>query len=251
VDELATRLADAERERRAIPQLVADHPDLDVQTAYAVQRIGFQRRLDGGDRVLGYKLGLTSRAKQEAMGVSDPLSGRLATSMLMAEEEPLAVDGLIHPRAEPELVFLLGEDLEGPGVSVARVLSATEGILPGLEILDSRYEDFKFTLPDVVADNASAAKVLVGGRLVSPDRFDSRLEGMVLRAGGDVVATAAGAAVSSHPAAAVAWLVNSLGRVEAGSLVFSGGLTAPVPLRPGTTVTAEYTHLGSITVRAV
>jgi 2-oxo-3-hexenedioate decarboxylase len=251
VDELATRLAEAERGRRAIPQLVDEHPDLDVDTAYEVQRLGFERRVAAGDRVLGYKLGLTSRAKQEAMGVSDPLWGRLAASMLHAEEEPLAVGELIHPRAEPELVFLLGGDLEGPGVSVADVLSATEGVLPGLEVLDSRYEDFKFTLPDVIADNASAARVVVGGRLVSPERFDPRLEGMVLRSGGEVAATAAGAAVSAHPAAAVAWLANSVGRLEAGSLVFSGGLCAPVPMAPGSTVTAEYTHLGSVTLRAV
>lgn len=248
---LADRLDDAERERRAIPQLVTDHPDLDVATAYEAQRIGFERRLAAGDRLVGYKLGLTSRAKQEAMGVRDPLWGRLAASMVMAEEEPLVVGELIHPRAEPELVFLLGRDIEGPGAAVASVLAATEGVLPGLEILDSRYEDFRFTLPDVIADNASAAKVLMGGRLVSPREFDPRLEGMVLRSGGDVVHTAAGAAVSAHPAAAVAWLANRVGRLEAGSVVFSGGLTAPVPLEPGGTVTAEFTHLGSITVRAV
>lgn len=250
VDELATRLAEAERGRRAIPQLVGEHPDLDVDTAYEIQRLGFERRVAGSDRMLGYKLGLTSRAKQEAMGVSDPLWGRLAASMLLPEEEPLVVGELIHPRAEPELVFLLGDDLEAPGVSVADVLRATEGVLPGLEVLDSRYEEFKFTLPDVIADNASAARVVVGGRLLSPERFDLRLEGMVLRSGGEVVATAAGAAVSAHPAAAVAWLANSVGRLEAGSLVFSGGLTAPVPLEPGGAVTAEFTNLGSVTLRA-
>lgn len=248
---LADRLGHAERERRAIPQLVADHPDLDVATAYETQRIGFERRLAAGDRLGGYKLGLTSRAKQEAMGVDAPLWGRLADSMFMAEEDPLVVGDLIHPRAEPELVFLLGEDVVGSGATIASVLRATAGVLPGLEILDSRYEDFRFTLPDVIADNASAAKVLMGGRLISPRDFDPRLEGMVLRSGGEVVHTAAGAAVSGHPAAAVAWLANRVGRLEAGSVIFSGGLTAPVPLHPGGTVTAEFTHLGSVTVRAV
>lgn len=249
-EDLATRLANAERDRRPIAQLVDDHPDLDVDTAYEIQRIRFERRLADGDRILGYKLGLTARVKQQAMGVDVPLWGRLAVSMLMAEEDPLEVAGLIHPRAEPELVFLLGRDLEGPGASVASALAATEGIAAGLEVLDSRYEDFRFTLPDVVADNASAAKVLVGGALVPPEQFDVRLEGMVLRAGGEVVHTAAGAAVSGHPAAAVAWLANRLGRLEAGSLIFSGGLTAPVPLEPGTVVSAEFTHLGSVGVRA-
>lgn len=250
VDELAERLAAAERERRAIPQLVHDHPELDVETAYEIQEALFTRRVAGGDRRIGYKLGLTSRVKQEAMGVSDPLWARLGASMLHAEEEPLRVDELIHPRAEPELVFLIGEDLQGPGVSVADALAATRGVLPGIEVLDSRYENFKFTLPDVVADNASAARVLVGGRMLPPDRLDLCLEGMVLRASGDVVATAAGAAVSGHPAAAVAWLANSCGLVEAGSLVFSGGMTAPVPLVPGGSVSAQFTNLGSVTLQA-
>lgn len=249
-EQLADLLDEAARRRLAIPQLVEVHPDLDLETAYAVQRIGFERLLATGDRFLGYKLGLTSRVKQEAMGVAEPLWGRLATSMLMEENQPLSLAGLIHPRVEPEIVFLLGRDVDGPGVTVAEVLAATESIAAGLEVIDSRYRDFKFTLPDVVADNASAARVLVGGRPMSPDRLDVRLEGMVLRSDGEVVHTAAGAAVSGHPAAAVAWLANSLGRLEAGSVVFSGGLTAPVPLAPGLVVSAEFANLGTVSLRA-
>jgi len=250
VSTLAGLLWDAEEQRRATAQLTAATPDLDVATAYEVQRVGFERRLAEGDTFLGYKLGLTSRAKQVAMGVDAPLWGRLRAGLLHDEEEPLAVEGLIHPRVEPEIAFLLGADVDGRTATTASVLAATRGLFPALEILDSRYEDFRFTLPDVIADNASAAGVVCGGRLLDPSALDPQLEGMVLRRDGEVVETAAGAAVSGHPANAVAWLARQAGGLAAGALVLSGGLTAPVALAPGMTVTAEFTHLGSVTLRA-
>lgn len=246
---LARELDAAERERRAIPQLSASHPELDAESAYAVQRHNFDARIAGGDRPIGYKLGLTSRAKQLAMGVEAPLWGRLRAGLLRAEEEPLDVGALIHPRVEPEIAFLLARDVDGATATTATVLAATEGLFPALEVLDSRYEDFRFTLPDVIADNASAAGVLCGGRLVAPDALDCQLEGMVLRRDGEVVETAAGAAVSGHPAAAVAWLAREAGGLPAGALVLSGGMTAPVTLAPGMVVSAQYTHLGTVTLR--
>ncbi len=246
---LADVLHAAETERRAVPMLSAGHPDLDVPAAYAVQRHNVERRLAAGDRPLGFKLGLTSRAKQVAMGVAEPLWGRLTAGLLHPEEEPLDLNRYIHARVESEIAFLLGRDLEGPTATTASVLAACEGVFPALELLDSRYADFKFTLPDVVADNASAAGVVCGGRLLPPSALDVQLEGMVLRHDGEVVDTAAGAAVSGHPAAAVAWLARQAGGLPAGSVVLSGGLTAPVTLRPGSTVSAEFTSLGSVTLR--
>lgn len=248
IDALTEALAAAERDRTPIPQLTERHPDLDSETAYEIQRRGHERRLAAGDTQLGYKLGLTSRAKQVAMGVSEPLWGRLTAGMLLDEEEPLDVAGLIHPRVEPEIAFLLGRDLPGEGATTASVLAATEGVFPALEVLDSRYEGFKFTLSDVVADNASAARVVVGGRLASPHAHDWQLEGMVLRQDGHVRDTAAGAAVSGHPAAAVAWLAQRAGKLPAGSIILSGGLTAPVSLEAGMGVTAEYANLGTVTL---
>lgn len=246
---LADRLHSAETQRRSIGQLSAEHPDLDLAAAYAVQRHNFERRLAAGDVAVGFKLGLTSRAKQEAMGVGAPLWGRLTAGLLHAEEEPLDVGRLIHPRVESEIAFLLGRDVDGPSATAASVLGATEGIFPALEILDSRYDDFRFTLADVVADNASAAGVVCGGRLLAPSEIDVQLEGMVLRRDGQVVDTAAGAAVSGHPAAAVAWLAREAGGLPAGAIVLSGGLTAPVALEPGTVVSAEFTNLGTVGVR--
>jgi len=246
---LAERLARAQRERTAIPQLSSGEPGLDVAAAYEVQAIGHRRRLDEGQRALGFKLGLTSRAKQLAMGVAEPLWGRLTSGMLHDEAEPLDVAQLIHPRVESEIAFLLGCDVDGATATVASVLAATAGVLPALEVLDSRYEDFKFTLPDVIADNASAAKLVLGGRLLEPVALDMQLEGMVLRRDGEVADTAAGAAIAGHPAAAVAWLARAAGGLPAGAVVLSGGLTAPLQLAPGMVVSAEYTTLGSVTLR--
>ncbi|HEY2717204.1 MAG TPA: fumarylacetoacetate hydrolase family protein, partial [Solirubrobacterales bacterium] len=241
-------LAAAAAERRPIPMLSAELPELSVADAYEVQAALVARQLERGDTRIGYKLGLVSRAKQEAMGVAAPLWGRLTDSMLLAEDVPLDTSALIHPRVEPEIAFLLGSDLPAVGASVATVLAATAAVLPALEVLDSRYEEFRFTLPDVIADNASAARIVLGGRSLDPAALDLQLEGMALRRDGTVVHTAAGAAIGGHPAAVVAWLAREVGGLEAGSVILSGGLTAPVELGPGTVVSAEFANLGTVTL---
>ena len=252
--ELARDLLAAERDGKPLAPFTDAHPGLDLATAYEAQWLVVADRLERGERLIGAKLGLTSRAKQEAMGVAEPLYGWLTSGLLVDAGAPLDLGRLIHPRAEPEIAFLLGRDLEAPA-SVTSVLAATEGVLAALEILDSRYEGFRFRLPDVVADNASAAGVVLGPVLRPPaDLPDLRLLGCVLRARGQVAATAAGAAVMGHPAAAVAWLVNRLGErgraLPAGSLVLSGGLTAPLPVHPGGVVSAELDALGTVEVFA-
>jgi 2-oxo-3-hexenedioate decarboxylase len=174
--------------------------------------------------------------------------------MLLGHGEPVPLDRFIHPRVEPEVAFLLGRDVATPA-TVLSVLAATEAVFAAVDVLDSRYADFRFTLPDVIADNASAGLFLIGPRALTPaEAGDLRTIGCVLRVGGDVVATAAGAATMGHPAAAVAWLANRLAgtgrKLTAGMLIFSGGLTEPVPLRPGVPVTAELDGLGAIEVYA-
>jgi 2-oxo-3-hexenedioate decarboxylase len=225
-----------------------------VDAAYEAQRLFVQSKLDAGQVMTGFKLGLTSRAKQQDMGVSEPLYGRVTSGMIAPYGEALDLEMLIHPRAEPEIAFLLAKDLAGP-TSVTGVLAAAEAVFGAVDILDSRYQDFRFTLPDVVADNASAGRFFLGPRACRPgDVEDLRLLGCVLRSDGDVVHTAAGAAVMGHPAASVAWLANRLAEhgehLPAGSLVFSGGLTAAVPIRPGHAVTAEFDGLGTVEVFA-
>jgi 2-oxo-3-hexenedioate decarboxylase len=250
--EIASRLAEAEASRTEIPQFTDLDPDLDVETAYAAQWEFVRSKLDAGEQLAGAKLGLTSRAKQEAMGLAAPLYGWITSGMIIDYGEPVDRGSLIHPRVEPEIAFLLGRDVSAPA-TVISVLAATEAVFGAVDILDSRYRDFRFALPDVVADNASAGGVILGPQSRRPDDLvDLRLLGCVFRTGGEVAATAAGAATMGHPAAAVAWLANRLGArgqsLHAGWLVLSGGLTAPVPLEACTTVTAEFDGLGSLEV---
>jgi 2-oxo-3-hexenedioate decarboxylase len=262
---IAAELAAAERDRRDRAPFSDEHPDLDEESAYAAQWAGIEAKLAAGHRLVGAKLGLTSKVKQRVMKVDEPLYGWVTDRMLAPYGEPVDLSRLIHPRVEPEVAFLLGRDVTAPA-TVTSVLAATEAVFAAVDVLDSRYENFRFTLPDVVADNASAGLFLLGPRAVRPDDLDDlRLLGCVLRVDGDVVATAAGAATMGHPAAAVAWLANRLAnrlaghagegrpggarqQLRAGMLVFSGGLTEPVPLVPGVAVTAELAGLGTIEV---
>jgi 2-oxo-3-hexenedioate decarboxylase len=250
--EIAAALATAERDRTALAPFSDAHPDLDVATAYRAQQATVASRLQGGESLVGYKLGLTSRAKQQAMGVDTPLYGRVTSGMIATYGDPVQLDSFIHPRVESEIAFLLGRDVEAPA-TVTSVLAATEAVFAAVDVLDSRYEDFRFTLPDVVADNASAGAFFLGpvARRLE-DLEDLRLLGCVVRVDGEVAMTAAGAAVMGHPAAAVAYLADQLAAegetLRAGQLVFSGGVTAPVPVVRGRSVTFEIDGLGTIEV---
>lgn len=249
---IAQALAAAERERHELPPFTDQFPDLDIETAYAAQWAGIQAKVDAGQQLVGAKLGLTSKAKQRVMNVEAPLYGFVTTGMLAPYGEPVELAKHIHPRVEPEIAFLLARDVHAPA-TVTTVLAATEAVFAAVDVLDSRYEKFRFTLPDVVADNASAGSFLMGPRAVSPTELgDLGLLGCVLRVNGDVVATAAGAAVMGHPAASVAWLANQVAsrghHLHGGWLIFSGGLTEPIALRPGIAVSVEITGLGTLDV---
>jgi len=249
---IANILITAEHERKGIAQISDDHPGVDVATAYRAQRAFVQSKLDAGETFVGYKLGLTSRNKQQAMGLDAPLYGRVTSGMISTYGDPVRLDRFIHPRVESEIAFLLARDIEAPA-TVASVLAATDVVFGAVDVLDSRYESFQFTLTDVVADNASAGAFYLGPVARRPDELeDLRLIGCVVRVDGDVVMTAAGAAVMGHPAASVAWLANQLAAegesLRAGQLIFSGGVTAPVPVVEGGSVTFEFDGLGAIDV---
>jgi 2-oxo-3-hexenedioate decarboxylase len=242
---LAARLARAAADRSAIPPLSGELPGLDAAVGYAIQALA----REAAGPLAGWKLGVTSRAKQAQVGLDEPVRGFLATANALDLGAPLSTGELIQPRAEPEIVFLIGRDLSGPAVTAADVMAATAGVATGIEILDSRFLDYRFTMPDVIADNASAGRYVVGAP-VSPDGIDLRLVGVILEHNGEVTATAAGAASLGHPAAAVAWLARSLAAagegLRAGQIVLSGGLTAAVPLRPGDVVVATVDRLGAV-----
>ena len=255
VAQIAAELDGAARTGQALAAPFSDHNgDLDTETAYLIQSLVVAERLCRGAHVIGAKLGLTSRAKQERMNVSEPLYGWLTSDMVHGSSEPLDMSSYIHPRAEPEIGFLLARAVPAPATA-ATVLAATEVVFGAIEVIDSRYDGFRFRHPDVIADNASSAGFVVGGVARPPCELpDLRLLGCVLRDGGRIVATAAGAAVLGHPADSVAWLVNELDRrgqeLPGGSLVLSGALTDAVPLTAGGSVIAEFDGLGTVEVRA-
>lgn len=214
------------------------HPDLDLDTAYDVLRRGLQAKLDAGKGLVGAKRGLTRKAKQRVMHVDAPLYGFLSSSMLHRYGEPVEVDSLVHPRVEPEIACVMARDVQAPG-AVTSLLAATEAVFAVIATLDSRDDACRFTVPDVVADNASTGLLLTGARAVDPvDVGDLGPLGRALRVDGEVEDAATGAAERGHAAASVAHQLGARGQqVEAGWLTYPGGLTEPVPLKPGQDVT--------------
>jgi 2-oxo-3-hexenedioate decarboxylase len=247
---MADALISAERERKPIAPFTCAQPFLGAQAAYAVQSLFVGRRLQDGERVIGAKLGMTSKVKRAALGIGEPVYGRLTSGMIHPFGEPLRLGGLIHPSAEPEIAFLLGRPI-GAFTTLAGVMAATELVFPALEVVDSRYRE-RFRLPDSIADNAGAARVILGAQGRSPrDLVDLHVLGCLFRWDRGSY-TAAGGAVMGHPAAALAWLANTLAaqgeQLDAGTIVLSGALTGSVPLRPGRVATAEFDGLGSVGV---
>ena len=249
-EDIAQRLIGAARDRTAIEPLTNTWPDLDPVTAYEVQDAVVAARVDAGAVVIGAKTGLTSRAKQQQMSVDEPLYGWLTADMQIDTGLPVLRDAFIQPRCEPEIAFLLGRDLEGPTVSAAQVLAATELVFPAIDVLDSRFSGYKFTGPDVIADNCSCAGFTLGNSGVDPTGIDLRLVGCVFEKNGVLAATATGAAVLGHPAASVAWMVRRMAArgqgLQAGQVVMSGALTEAVPVAPGDTVVARFDRLGTV-----
>jgi 2-keto-4-pentenoate hydratase len=253
IDEAARSLYDAERTRSAIRPLVETYPGLTADDAYRVQHSLIDRKLEAGARIVGHKIGLTSLAMQQLLGVDQPDFGHILDTMMVANGAAVPRTDLIYPRVEAEICFVLGEDLRGPGVTVPRVLAATRYVMAALEIVDSRVADWKITLADTIADNASSCGMVVGGRSVAIEGLDLRLVGMVLEKNGEVANTAAGAAVLGHPAQAVAWLANKLAEfdvtLKAGEVILPGALSAAVTVEAGDFVQATFDHLGSVSVR--
>ncbi len=236
----------------AVTAITKQVDEFSIDDAYAIQAALLELRLGRGDALAGAKLGLTSAAKQEQMGVTEPVYGWVLESTMLDGSGEVDLGGLIHPRCEPEFVFVLGDDLAGPGVTSEDVLDATESVTGGIEVIDSRYEAFSFKLSDVVADNTSAARVVVGSDGIGPRDADLTTVGCVLEVDGEVVATAAGAALLGDPAGCVAMLANHLGkhgqRLQAGWTVLAGAPTDAKPLAAGTRICARYSHLGSVSV---
>lgn len=247
---LAGHVEQAELERRPIAKITDAHPQMDWDDAYAIQEAIRARKVARGTRIAGLKMGLTSRAKMKQMGVEVPVYGFITDYGCVPDGGEVRMDELIHPRIEAEVAFVTKAALQGPGCHVGAVLAATDYVVPAIEVIDSRYEHFRFDLKSVVADNTSAARYAVGSTAREPGELDLRHLGVVIEKNGRVVATAAGAAVLGHPAASVAMLANLLGargqHIPAGTLILTGGITEAIAVERGDTLTARYQGLGSV-----
>lgn len=253
LNRFADALAEAEVNARPIPPLSADHPTLSVADAYAIQQLGREARERRGHRLVGRKVGLTSAAMREMLGVEEPDFGYLTDDLVCHSGARLPRAALIAPMVEPEIAFRLDRAVAGPDVTAADVLAATDAVAPALEVIDSRITDWRITLVDTVADNASSARVVLGGRLTPIDQLDLRLVGMALSRNGEPTDSGAGAAVLGNPIRCVAWLANRLSdfgaSLRAGDVVLAGSLHRALPLDGGDVIRAEFAHLGAVTAR--
>ena len=255
IEQLGTELYQALVDIKTVNPLTDRHPDITIEDAYKVQQQLMKLRLQAGERIIGKKIGVTSKAVMNMLGVYQPDFGYLTDGMVYNEGEAIPMSRLIQPKAEGEIAFVLKKTLKGPGISSADVLAATEGVMACFEIVDSRIQDWKIKIQDTVADNASCGVFVLGDRLVDPRDVDLQTCGMVLEKNGDIVATGAGAAALGAPANAVAWLANTLGRLgialEAGEVVMSGSLAIMVPVAAGDNLRVTIGGIGSCSVRFV
>lgn len=251
-DELAAELAEAERRRTPLTPLTVVHPDIDVVDAYEIQLINIRQRVAEGARVVGHKVGLSSEAMQKMMGVEEPDYGHLLAEMEAFEDKPVAAGRYLFPRLEVEVAFILADDLPGAGCTEDDVLAATAAYAPSIEIIDTRIKDWKISLCDTIADNASSAGFVLGRDRVSPKDIDVNSIEAVLTRDGEVVAEGRSDAVLGSPVTAVAWLarkVDSFGvRLKAGDIILPGSCTRAIDARPGESFVADFTGLGSVRV---
>ncbi len=249
-DELAADLAEAERSRVPIGPLTDENPTIDVVDAYEIQLINIRQRVAEGARVVGHKVGLSSEAMQQMMGVDEPDYGHLLDEMEVFEDTPVKAGRYLYPRVEVEVGFILAEDLPGADCTEADVLAATAAYAPAIELIDTRITDWKIKLCDTIADNASSAGFVLGAQRVAPTGIDIKTIDAVLTRNGEVVAKGRSDAVLGNPVTAVAWLarkVESFGvRLRKGDIVLPGSCTRAIDARPGDQFVAEFDGLGSV-----
>lgn len=253
-DDVATaaqRILDAYASRTPIDPIIDTYPDADVTDAYRIQQEQVRHWVKAGEAVKGHKVGLASLAMQQQMGVDQPDYGHLLTGMFHLEHMPLDVSGFLQPRIEPEIAFVLGRSLSGPGVTVADAMRAVDFVVPALEIVDSRIRDWKISIVDTIADNASSGGVVLGSRPTRLEAVDLRTAGCTFHVNGEQRATGAGGAVLGSPINALVWLANTVGplgiTLEPGHVVLPGSMTRAEPVQPGDTVVSDMGPLGSVT----
>ena len=250
----ADTLYTADTTRKLIEQPSKTYAGIELADAYAIQDLWLERRIQEGARLVGRKIGLTSRAMQIASNFTEPDYGFLTDDMLIADGAQIETARFLSPRIEVELAFIMGRDLQGAGCTVADVMRATEFVTPALEVIA-----YRTLLPrvivDTIADNAAAGAMITGGRVVRPFDLDIRWVGATLSKNGIIEESGVSAAVMGHPAAGIAWLVNKLSRhgvgLKAGQTVLAGSFTRPVAVTVGDVFQADYGPLGSLGVRFI
>lgn len=261
IADIAERLDEAEKSRQQIKQLSLQYPEMTVEDAYSIQKAWVEYKINNGRKMIGHKIGLTSRAMQMSSNITEPDYGTLLDDMLFEEGSDIAHSRFIVPRIEVELAFILDKPLSGPNCSIFDVLDATKYVVPALEIIDARIEridaETKATRKvfDTISDNAANAGIVLGGRPVRPMDFDLRNIPGVLYKNGVVEESGISVAVLNHPAKGVAWLANKLSpygvSLKAGEIVLGGSFTRPVDANPGDTFHVDYGPLGCIACRFV
>lgn len=255
IQSLGQELHEAMARRRPVEPITERYQDVTIEDAYQIQLAMIKHRLDAGAAIIGKKIGVTSRVVQEMLGVDQPDFGHLLSDMQVPEDEPLSIGGLIAPRVEAEVAFLLHSDLVGPGITAADVLRATDCVMPCFEIVDSRIRDWKIRIQDTVADNASCGLLVLGSARRPVRDIDLAGAAMVLERNGEVVSRSTGASVQGSPLNAVAWLANTLGRLgmplKAGEVILSGSQSPLIPMAPGDQLSCSVEGLGRASIRVV
>jgi 2-oxo-hept-3-ene-1,7-dioate hydratase len=252
----AEKLESAERGRVQTGLLSLAHPGMTMDDAYAVQAAFVARKRAAGRSVIGWKIGLTSKAMQYALNIDTPDSGVLLDDMLFEDGAAIPPDRFIQPRVEAEVAFVMKAPLAGPGVTVFDVLDATAYVTPSLEILDTRIlridpaSGRARTIVDTISDNAANAGLVLGGRAMRPNEVDMRWMGAIVSRNAEVEETGLGAGVLNNPARGIAWLANRLAaygdRIEAGQIVLAGSFIRPIEARPGDTIVADFGPQGTV-----
>lgn len=253
IDTLAEQLYKAEKGRYQIEKISDAYPDIKISDAYNIQKKLIETRLADGEKLVGMKIGLTSKAMQKSIGVDFPDYGHLTDSMVILEGSPCKTEDLIQPKIEGEIAFFLKRDLKGPGLTIADIYNSVDYVAPAIEIIDSRIKNWNLTLADTVADNGSSGKFVIGSKVVPITDVDMRLTGMIMEKNGELVGSGTTAEVWGNPAAAIAWLGNELSKygitLNAGSIILSGAVTAAVPASSGDSFLVTFNNMGTVGIK--
>ena len=247
-------LLDAEKNRKQAVQMSVTYPKIEIEDAYAISTLVANHKIANGAKLIGHKVGLTSKAMQASSQINEPDYGHLLDNMMLADGAKVNHSDYCVPRVEVELAFVLGKPLKGPGIGLLDVLRATEYVVPALEIVDARIVNPR-KIFDTVADNGAAAGIVIGGRPVGPMDIDLRWVGGIMYRNSEIEETGLAAGVLGHPAMGVAWLANRLGKngvtLEAGHLILAGSFTRVVFAQKGDTLHGDFGPLGSVSVQFV